>query len=145
MGLVQGCEISEQIANKGKYSEEDAQVIFKQILEGLAYLHKERVCHRDIKPSNILITQDKQVKIADFNVSKDLREAQQTEDISMQGFEYDDESFKMLTRGAGTLAFMAPERLTENAWYSEKVDLWSAGIVLIMMLTGGNPFNTGNT
>lgn len=42
----------------------------------------------------------------------------------------------MRTRTAGTLAFAAPERIHENCTYTEKVDLWSAGIVLYMLLTG---------
>jgi len=62
----------EQIAKKGEYSEQDAQVIFKQILQGIAHLHKEGVCHRDIKPANILITDDQKVYICDFNVAKDF-------------------------------------------------------------------------
>ena len=129
----------------GKYGEADAQFIFKQILEGLAYLHEERVCHRDIKPSNILITEDKKVYIADFNVAKDckdtkpmdkkLTELESGEDESEvkqkkpgdimltteSDFfdEHDDpDSFKMLTKTAGTLAFAAPERIEDNCYYT---------------------------
>jgi serine/threonine protein kinase len=48
-----------------------AKGLFKQVLEGLAYLHRNDVCHRDIKPSNIMITKDrKRIVIADFNVAK---------------------------------------------------------------------------
>lgn len=48
----------------------------------------------------------------------------------------------MYTKTAGTLAFAAPERLVENCVYSEKVDIWAAGIVLVMLLTGKHPFVT---
>lgn len=52
----------------------------------------------------------------------------------------------MFTKTAGSLAFAAPERLKENQAYSVKVDIWAAGIVLIMLLTGEHPFNiTGTT
>ena len=61
----------------GKYCESDAQLIYKQILEGIAYLHEEKVCHRDIKPENILITSDKRVFLADFNVAKDCKESKE--------------------------------------------------------------------
>ena len=140
---MEGCEILEQIAKMGKYCEADAQGIFKQVLEGLAYLHSERVCHRDIKPSNILITEDKKVYIADFNVAKDCRETQPSKEqeisdmlltdkidtkkqvnkdsiqtTSSFGSDIDEDSLKMLTRGAGTLAFAAPERLSENCVYT---------------------------
>jgi serine/threonine protein kinase len=63
-------------------------------------LHIKGVCHRDIKPSNILITKDRQrVTLADFNVAKKIPEGE-TE-------------FKLFTKSAGTLAFVAPERLRE--------------------------------
>ena len=48
----------------------------------------------------------------------------------------------MYTKTAGNLAFAAPERLVENCVYSEKVDIWAAGIVLVMLLTGKHPFET---
>jgi serine/threonine protein kinase len=97
-------------------------------LEGIAYLHKQSVCHRDIKPSNILITKDrKRVILIDFNVAKKVD---------------DGEIMMMYTKSAGTLAFAAPERLTDNCVYTEKVDMWAAGIVLFMLLIGHHPFDT---
>jgi serine/threonine protein kinase len=97
-------------------------------LEGIAYLHKQSVCHRDIKPSNILITKDrKRVILIDFNVAKKVD---------------DGEIMMMYTKSAGTLAFAAPERLTDNCFYTEKVDMWAAGIVLFMLLIGHHPFDT---
>ena len=91
-------------------------------------MHEKGVCHRDIKPSNILITKDRQRSyLVDFNVAKKIPEGE-TE-------------FKLCTRSAGTLAFVAPERLKENQDYSEKVDMWAAGLVLFMLLTGRHPFN----
>jgi serine/threonine protein kinase len=48
---------------------------------------------------------------------------------------------KMVTRSAGTLAFVAPERLKEGMQYTEKVDMWAAGIVLYMLLVGEFPFS----
>ena len=76
MQFVDGAEILDKIAEMGKYCEADAQYIFKQVLEGLAYLHDEKVCHRDIKPSNLLITEKKELYIADFNVAKDCKGAE---------------------------------------------------------------------
>lgn len=57
----------------------------------------------------------------------------------------EDEDILMYTSGAGTLSFAAPERLLNAAaGYTEKVDVWAAGIVLIMLLTGIHPFDEGN-
>lgn len=61
----------DEIAESGVYSEENAQMLYRQVLEGIAYLHEHSVCHRDIKPSNILITKDRtRVALVDFNVAK---------------------------------------------------------------------------
>lgn len=126
MECVEGSEILDEIAKDGAYDEKDACRLFKQVLEGIDYLHSQRVCHRDIKPSNILITTDKSTAfIADFNVAK-LAEGEGP--------------MELWTKTAGTLAFAAPERMRDNMAYSEKVDMWAAGIVLHMLLTGEHPF-----
>lgn len=96
-------------------------------------MHEKGVCHRDIKPSNILITKDRQrVFIADFNVAKKVKLEE-------------GQGFKLYTKSAGTLAFVAPERLKENQEYTEKVDMWAAGLVLVMLLTGSHPFDMEST
>jgi len=51
----------------------------------------------------------------------------------------------MFTRSTGTLAFSAPERLHESSPYTEKVDIWAAGIVLYMMLVGNHPFESNGS
>lgn len=90
-------------------------------------MHEKRVTHRDIKPANILVSKDQtRVVLVDFNVAKQV---------------YDDEEL-MYTPGAGTLAFAAPERLSGSVkGYTEKVDIWAAGILLIMLLIGYHPFS----
>jgi len=101
--------------------------LYRQILEGIEYLHAHSVCHRDIKPSNILMTKDRsRISLVDFNVAKQVR---------------DGENFVLFTKSAGSMAFAAPERLRDNLVYDEKVDLWAAGIVLFMLLVGHHPFD----
>jgi len=92
------------------------------------------VCHRDLKPHNILVSEDgKIVKITDFNVSKFVEnKGKKYTSLSL-------ENYKMWTN-TGTIAFTAPE-VFEDAEYTEAVDMWSAGIVLYMMLCGYQPFD----
>lgn len=73
MELVDGMELFEAICENEKYCENDAKLIFRQILDAIGYMHRMNVCHRDIKPSNILIEKQKNVvKVTDFNISKML-------------------------------------------------------------------------
>ncbi len=73
MEYIEGQEILDEVAESTSYSEDMVQMLFKQVLEGIAYLHENQVCHRDIKPSNILVTKDKsRVVIVDFNVAKQV-------------------------------------------------------------------------
>uniref|UniRef100_A0A8D3EER7 Mitogen-activated protein kinase kinase kinase 12 n=1 Tax=Scophthalmus maximus TaxID=52904 RepID=A0A8D3EER7_SCOMX len=88
---------------------------------GMNYLHLHKIIHRDLKSPNILITYDDSVKISDFGTSKELS----------------DKSTKMSF--AGTVAWMAPE-VIRNEPVSEKVDIWSFGVVLWEMLTGEVPY-----
>jgi serine/threonine protein kinase len=53
----------------GNYTEETTKYLFKQLLDGITYLHRHGICHRDLKPNNLLCD-GLILKIADFNVSK---------------------------------------------------------------------------
>ncbi|XP_012522511.1 mitogen-activated protein kinase kinase kinase 13 isoform X5 [Monomorium pharaonis] len=93
----------------------------KQIAAGMAYLHAHRIIHRDLKSPNVLIGQGEVVKISDFGTSKQWNEI----------------STKMTF--AGTVAWMAPE-VIRNEPCSEKVDIWSYGVVLWELLSGEIPY-----
>ncbi|XP_067265071.1 mitogen-activated protein kinase kinase kinase 13 isoform X2 [Chanodichthys erythropterus] len=91
------------------------------IASGMNYLHLHKIIHRDLKSPNVLVTQNDGVKISDFGTSKELS----------------DKSMKMSF--AGTVAWMAPE-VIRNEPVSEKVDIWSFGVVLWELLTGEIPY-----
>ena len=103
----------------------DRLIIFKNIVNGLNYLHNNNIIHRDLKPSNILFDTNNKIKITDFgmsikqNTSKNLDKY-----IGSDLF--------------GTYIYSAPETLNDN-YYSIYSDIYSLGIILFEIL---NSFNT---
>ncbi len=102
--------------DKGGYLPiEHIKVIMKQILKGLAFLHKKNICHRDMKPSNILMDTDLYVKIGDFGGAKILsKDGKNTSHI-------------------GTGEYRSPELILCHTNYTCSVDIWSAGCILVEM------------
>lgn len=101
-------------------TESQIQVVCKQTLEALNYLHDNKIIHRDLKAGNILFTLDGDIKLADFGVS-----AKNTRTIQRR------DSF------IGTPYWMAPEvvmcETSKDRPYDYKADVWSLGITLIEM------------
>ena len=98
-----------------------------QILDPLAYAHRQGVIHRDIKPANILITQTGTLKIADFGIAR------------MSGL-------NMTLTGAtlGTPNYMAPEQLGSMP-VDQRADLFAVGAILYELIAGRPPFAGQNT
>ena len=124
MDLCTGGELFDH-RSRGHFSEADAKGIMKTILGALEYCHEQHVCHRDLKPENFLFTsseEDSTMKIIDFGLSKNYG---------------DDDHSTMRTR-VGTPYYIAPEVLERK--YDKAVDLWSAGVIMYIVLCGYPPF-----
>ena len=109
------------IKNKELDDEQKNRIVVEIVL-GMRYIHKHKFMHRDLKPLNILLSKNNHVRITDFGlVKEDDFEASQS-------------------KGVGTLLFMAPELFEENNQrYTNKVDVYSFGIILIFIVTNDYP------
>ncbi|GFE54399.1 calcium dependent kinase CDPK7 [Babesia ovis] len=125
MELVRGGELYDLISQKRCFTEAHTHKIIYQLLQIVAYLHKCGIVHRDIKPENILLTDKSDaatIKLTDFGLS------------TLCG------PNELLTQPCGTLAYVAPEVLTLQG-YNQKVDVWSIGVIMYLLLRGKLPFS----
>ena len=119
------------VKKRRKLSEKTSKFLFRQIIQGIKYIHSKNIVHRDIKLENILIDLNNNIKICDFGISKI----------------FENENNMILFDKCGTPMYMAPEILLsskENGYFAKPVDIWAAGIALYIMLSGQLPFNIKN-
>lgn len=69
--LCEGRELFDEIIDRKQFTETEAAIVVKQILQAIAYCHDQKVAHRDLKPENILINQKDRgsIKVIDFGTS----------------------------------------------------------------------------
>jgi serine/threonine protein kinase len=127
MELMEGGELYEEIIQRSTFTEAEAAVIVKQLLEALVYLHARQIVHRDLKLENLLLAKrgELTVKLADFGLSRLFKPGGQ-----------------MFT-ACGTPFYVAPDILlaTDESGYGSNVDMWAVGVLLYILLSGRLPFS----
>jgi protein-serine/threonine kinase len=121
---------------------EDHLCFFKQLLQGVAYLHEHGIAHRDIKLENLLMNNEGYIKITDFGVSEvfcglhpGMRESGNQCGKAMK------ECRRCSPGICGSLPYIAPEVLAKNGDYDPRpLDVWSCAIVFLTMWHGGTPW-----
>ncbi|XP_051137044.1 CBL-interacting serine/threonine-protein kinase 1 [Andrographis paniculata] len=126
---VNGGELFERIASKGKFVEAEARGLFQQLIDGVSYCHSKGVFHRDLKLENVLIDASGNIKITDFGLS-----------ALPQHFRDDG----LLHTTCGSPNYVAPEILSNKGYDGAASDTWSCGVILYVILTGFLPFDDRN-
>ena len=128
--LCENGDLNDKIKEKKQkneiFTEKEILHYFYEILQGLYYLHKNRVLHRDLKTLNIFLTKNNHIKIGDFGVSKKL--------INNNIYAY---TF------VGTPYYLSPE-ICQNKPYDEKSDVWSLGVLIYELITLNKPFDSNS-
>ena len=129
MEYCRGGELFDRITAKTEksqqYTEKEAASLFKQIMSAINYCHKNGIVHRDLKPENLLFlskSENSPIKVIDFGMSKRF-----------------DSSTKIMNERVGTAYYISPEVLKGK--YDEKCDIWSAGVILYIIICGYPCFN----
>ncbi|CAK8988445.1 Calcium/calmodulin-dependent protein kinase type 1 (CaM kinase I) (CaM-KI), partial [Durusdinium trenchii] len=129
--LMRGGDFFDYVAAHGRLSEQEAAVVIRKLCYALGALHRHGILHRDVKLENLLLHEQSEeekldmggnaFKLGDFGFASKIDQS---------------DSFK---NPAGTMGYVAPEILDERS-YSPACDVWSAGVVMYILLAGHPPF-----
>lgn len=134
MEQVLGTPLDELLERHGRMPPDRVGRLLGQLCAMLQALHDAGYVHRDLKPGNIIVvgadSPDERVKVIDFGLSRKLIGQAESPYIPIE---------KITTYSSGTPDYMSPEQLGDNAM-DQRGDIYSVGIMLYELLTGGRPF-----
>lgn len=112
-------DLYEYINRRERIDIAECRKLFQQIVAAVDYLHREiNISHRDIKPENILLTENKNVRLTDFELSNRLTEGE------------------FLKTACGSPNYAAPEIISGKPYEGVQCDIWSMGVTLYYLLSG---------
>ncbi|KAI1334335.1 putative serine/threonine protein kinase [Xylariaceae sp. FL0016] len=136
MEYAEGGDLFDKIEADVGVTEDIAHLYFLQLISGISFIHSKGVAHRDLKPENILMSDNGNLKLADFGMAT--------------MFEYKGQK-KLSTTMCGSPPYVAPEVLACNRadrkpaeasrYAAEQVDIWSCGVILFVLLVGNTPWD----
>jgi len=128
--FIDGHELFHEIVKNGKngsFKENGpmTKIYINQLGSAIKWLHQQNIVHRDLKLENIMLSnKDRSLKIVDFGLSKIIKN-----------------KYEKMDTVCGTPCYFAPELLIKPIEYTRKVDMWSFGIIIYIMIAGYHPFD----
>jgi len=119
---IEGGELYDYAVSKDRLTEDEARVFWRQLVQGVQYMHSRGVVHRDLKLENIMLDKNKNVVIIDMGLSNEMRKDQ------------------YLSTFCGSSSYAAPEMFLCRRYKGPEVDVWSLGVILYCMVLGYLPF-----
>ncbi len=136
MDFCEGKPLKDLLAEKGRYSVEEALTFCIEMLGIVEAAHKAGIIHRDIKPENLMIEKtpdgSELLRILDFGIARIKALPEGTRRVTLEG------------ASIGTPQYMSPEQAAGEKTLDHRVDIYSAGVVLYEMLSGQVPFEGKN-
>ncbi|KAH9997191.1 putative serine/threonine protein kinase [Xylariaceae sp. FL0662B] len=135
MEYAEGGDLFDKIEADVGVTEDIAQLYFLQLISGVSFMHSKGIAHRDLKPENILMSDNGNLKLADFGMAT--------------MFEYKGQK-KLSSTMCGSPPYVAPEVLAcgradktheVSKYAAELVDIWSCGVILFVLLVGNTPWD----
>lgn len=135
MRFCNGGELYDYVDARGQLSEAQSRNLFRQVLDGLEHLQNIGVCHRDMSLENLMVTRDMECIIIDMGMCLRLPRHSDTDDV-----------YLIPRQGpCGKRNYVSPEVLAnENPFNGLLVDIWAAGVILFILLTGVPPVDTAS-
>lgn len=124
---MSGGELYNRFIAKDSFSEQEVAIAIRPVIDALRYCHDLGIAHRDLKPENLLFDSNEPtatLKISDFGFAR---------------FSTD----SLMSTLCGTPCYVAPEIINQEQ-YGEKVDCWSIGVIIYLLLSGYPPFMDEN-
>lgn len=129
MAFLEGEDLKKRMNEGERFSEEQLQKWWNQLVDTLNFTHKQGIVHRDIKPSNIFIDKKGDVKLMDFGIAK-VKDAISVTSSGTQ---------------IGTLLYMSPEQVLDSKHIDYRSDVYSLAITFVHLLSGEAPYDTTTT
>lgn len=124
MEYIEGHTLQELLQRDQRLEQEVAIDYVTQVLDALGYAHTHKIVHRDVKPANVVVDQRNRCFLIDFSIGVSF--------LPNPGMTRATKSGDLL----GTTAYSSPEQLQDASKVDSRTDIYSAGIVLLEMLTG---------